>query len=40
MKSRILLIVTLLSLCVAGCGPKTTNIDTINDDGKPVMGLD
>jgi len=40
MRSRILQIVTLLSILISGCGPKTTNIDIVNDDGKSVMGLD
>ncbi|MHC4740435.1 MAG: penicillin-binding protein activator LpoB [Planctomycetota bacterium] len=40
MNSRILLIITVMSICVAGCGPKTTNIDVRNDDGKAVMELD
>lgn len=40
MNSRIILISALMSICVAGCGPKTTNIDTRNDDGKAVMELD
>ena len=41
MKSRILQIVALASIVASGCGgPKTTNIDMQNDDGKPVMALD
>jgi len=41
MKSRILHIVLLLSIFLAGCGgPKTTNIDIVNDDGKSVLALD
>jgi uncharacterized protein (TIGR02722 family) len=27
-------------VCLAGCAVQTTNIDTMNDDGKAVMGLD
>jgi uncharacterized protein (TIGR02722 family) len=37
------LLISLLLGCAAvlyGCQPKTENIDTINDPGKPVMGLD
>lgn len=41
MKTRIIQIVALLSIFLAGCGgPKTTNIDIVNDDGKSVMALD
>ncbi len=41
MRSRILQIVALLSIFLGGCGgPKTTNIDIVNDDGKSVMALD
>ena len=41
MKLRILLIITIASIVIGGCGgPKTTNIDIRNDDGKAVMGLD
>lgn len=41
MKSRILQITALISILVGGCGgPKTTNVDIRNDDGKSVMGLD
>ena len=29
-----------LTLILAGCTPETKNIDVINDEGKPVMGLD
>ncbi len=34
------MIITLVGLLLAGCAPKTVNIDVINDDGKAVMGLD
>lgn len=41
MKSRILHIVLLVSIFLGGCGgPKTTNIDIVNDDGKSVLALD
>jgi uncharacterized protein (TIGR02722 family) len=40
MKTKLLQILILLTLLNAGCEPKTTSIDTINDEGKPVMGLD
>jgi len=41
MKSRMLHIVVLLSILAGGCGgPKTTNIDIVNDDGKSVLALD
>ena len=40
MKTKIALIVTIIGMLAAGCEPATKNIDTINDDGKPVMGLD
>lgn len=41
MKTKILQIGALLSILAGGCGgPKTTNIDIVNDDGKSVMALD
>lgn len=41
MKSRTLHIVLLVSIFLGGCGgPKTTNVDIVNDDGKSVLGLD
>ena len=41
MNTRILQIIALLSIGLGGCGgPKTTNIDIRNDDGKPVLALD
>jgi uncharacterized protein (TIGR02722 family) len=41
MKTKLLVIITLTGLLVAGCGePQTVNIDVINDDGKAVMALD
>ncbi|MGA2092228.1 MAG: penicillin-binding protein activator LpoB [Sedimentisphaerales bacterium] len=30
----------IMLAAVAGCTPPTQNVDTINDQGKPVMGLD
>ncbi len=29
-----------LALAMIGCQPATTNIDSVNDTGKPLMGLD
>ena len=41
MKTKMSVIITLAGLLIAGCGgPKTVNIDVVNDDGKAVMGLD
>ncbi len=40
MRSRILQMAALVSVLAGGCGPKTTNIDIVNDDGKSVMALD
>jgi len=41
MKTKTSIIITLTGLLIAGCGgPKTVNIDVVNDDGKAVMGLD
>ncbi len=40
MKTRTIEIVTLISILLAGCAPKTVNIDVVNDEGKPVMALD
>jgi len=41
MKSKLLLIVAVLSIVAGGCGgAKTTNIDTVHDDAKAVMALD
>ncbi len=41
MKAKIVNIIMLTSLVVAGCsGPETTNIDIMNDEGKAVMALD
>ncbi len=37
---RHLLSLFVCTLVLAGCTPETRNIDTINDPGKPVMGLD
>ncbi len=30
----------VMLVAIVGCTPPTQNIDTINDQGKPVMGLD
>ncbi|MFZ2145634.1 MAG: penicillin-binding protein activator LpoB [Sedimentisphaerales bacterium] len=38
MKTKI--IITLVGLLLAGCAQETTNIDVVNDEGKPVMALD
>jgi hypothetical protein len=38
MKTKI--IITLVGLFLAGCAQETTNIDVVNDEGKPVMALD
>jgi uncharacterized protein (TIGR02722 family) len=41
MKTRTSVIITLAGLLIAGCGStETVMIDTVNDEGKPVMGLD
>jgi uncharacterized protein (TIGR02722 family) len=41
MKTKMSVIITLAGLLIAGCGSsETVMIDTANDDGKPVMGLD
>ena len=41
MKTRVLDIITLFGvLIIAGCAPKTTNIDIAHDDAKAVMSLD
>jgi len=40
MKTKMSVIITLAGLLIAGCSPKTVNIDVVNDDGKAVMGLD
>ena len=29
-----------MAIAIIGCQPATTNIDTVNDTGKPLMGLD
>ena len=39
MKTKILFC-TLAIVVLAGCQPATKNIDTVNDEGKAVMGLD
>jgi len=41
MKAKIVSLIMLAGLVVAGCaGPETTNIDIRNDEGKAVMALD
>ena len=41
MKAKILSMIILASLLVAGCGgPEVVNVDTENDEGGAVMGLD
>ncbi len=40
LKMKKLIIMALAAVMIAGCGPKTTNIDTQNDPGDAVMGLD
>ncbi len=41
MKTKTSVIITLAGLLIAGCGePQTVMIDTADDEGKPVMGLD
>ena len=33
-------LVAAVCIFIAGCGPETTNIDLVHDDGKAVMALD
>ncbi len=40
MRARILQIVLLGGIMIAGCAQETVNIDIMHDDGKAVMGLD
>jgi len=40
METRILVIVTFFAVLTAGCAQETAYIDTMHDEGKPVMGLD
>ncbi len=40
MKTKILQIIALIGILAAGCEQKTAYIDTMHDDGKPVMALD
>jgi len=40
MESKILKIITVTFILIAGCAQKTVNIDTMHDEGKPVMALD
>ena len=37
---KVVYLLAVVSLFTVGCQMKTTNIDTINDEGKSVMGLD
>jgi len=39
-KALLIALLLILSLIAFGCQPQTANIDTINDQGKAVMGLD
>ena len=40
MESKILKIITVTFILIAGCAQETVNIDTMHDEGKPVMALD
>jgi len=40
MKIRILYLIALVGILAAGCAQETTNIDTMHDEGKPVLALD
>jgi uncharacterized protein (TIGR02722 family) len=40
MKARMLQIITISSILLAGCEQQTAYIDTMHDTGKPVMALD
>jgi uncharacterized protein (TIGR02722 family) len=40
MKTKILFLVTLISILAGGCGEETTMVDMRNDEGKAVMALD
>ena len=40
MKTKILTVIMLAGLLMAGCGQKTTNIDIVNDEAGAVMSLD
>lgn len=40
MRAKVILTLCIAGFLVAGCAPKTTNIDMVNDQGKPVLGLD
>ncbi len=40
MRTRILEILLLCGILIAGCAQETVNIDVMHDDGKAVMGLD
>jgi len=40
MRARTIQIITLVSILFTGCEEKTTNIDIMHDDGKPVLALD
>ena len=40
MRTKVILTICIVGFLVAGCATKTTNIDMVNDPGKPVLGLD
>lgn len=40
MRTKIIQIITLVSIVLTGCEEKTTNIDMMHDEGKPVLALD
>jgi len=40
METKILGTITFFAILIAGCAPKTAYIDTMHDEGKPVMALD
>jgi len=40
MKEKMLYLITMVCILAAGCAQETKMIDTMNDEGKAVMGLD
>jgi uncharacterized protein (TIGR02722 family) len=40
METKILEIIAFFTILIAGCAPETAYIDTMHDEGKPVMALD
>jgi len=40
MKTKMLITITFLAVLIAGCAQETAYIDTMHDEGKPVMALD